>query len=154
MSGRMADSTATMLDTRENRITDLVQRHAELRSEITRGRRDLQRLTFEFQRIDMAIRELRGSAAAMAARPQTGAVSDVTRILFEVLDETDAPMTSRALALRIMEKLGIDAADELAAKYIVRRVCVCLWEQVQKGHFRKIDPNARPLKWERVRSAS
>jgi len=76
----------------------------------------------------------------------------MTRILFETLDAAEVPMTSRDLALRVMQELGLDATDALAVKHTVRRVCVCLWVQVQKGHFRKAEPKAWPLRWERIRA--
>ncbi len=127
-----------------------------LRSEITRNRRDLQRLAAEFQRLDAAIRDLKGSALADPEagdrQPRPAGPSDVTRILFESLDTAEAPMTSRVLALRVMDALGLDARDKAVAKHTVRRVCVCLWEQVQRGHFRKAEPKTWPLTWERVRA--
>ena len=153
VSAPMPDSTAIPLASREDDITGLVQRRAMLRSEITRGRRDLQILADEFQRLDAAIRDLKGSAAAGGAQPRPAGPSDVTRILFESLDAAEAPMTSRVLALRVMEELGLDAADKAVTKHTVRRVCVCLWEQVQRGHFRKAEPKTWPLTWERVRTA-
>ena len=146
----MPDTNATSLDRREDEITALVHRRAALRSEITRGRRDLQRLTFEFQRIDTAIRQLKGRSVASGGPPQAGVTSDITRILFEALNASAEPMTSHALAMRVMEELGMDTTDKTAAKHIVKRVCVCLWEQVQKGRFRQAQPNVRPLTWERV----
>jgi len=149
----MPDSSATVLDTRQDEIKELVHLRAELRGKITRSRQDLQKLAFEFQRIDTAIRELKGNGAITGNRPQSGPVSDVTRILFEALNEAGRPMTSNELALRIIDEMGLDPKDKAVRKYIVRRVCVCLWEQVQKGHFKKSEPRTWPQKWERVRPA-
>jgi len=150
----MPDSISATLDVREDDIRQLVHRRTELRGKITRSRRDLQRLAVEFQNIDAAIRELKGNGPAPRVLAPVGSgTSDMKRILFEALDAAATPMTSHDLAVRVMEELGLDATDRGLLKHMVKRVCVCLWEQVQKGHFRQSEPGVRPLKWERLRTA-
>lgn len=146
----MFENAAARSGSRPDDISVLIRRRAEIRDEISRSRQTLQRLATEFQDIDAAIRGMKTGAPAPS--PSTpGGGSDVTRILFEALNEAETPMTSQVLAARVMNELGLDARDKTVAKYMVRRVCVCLWEQVQKGHFRKAEPATRPLRWERVR---
>ena len=148
----MLENAVTRSGSRPDDISILIRRRAEIRDEISRSRQTLQKLATEFQDVDTAIRNRKGNEPATRPAPAPpGGTSDVTRILFEALNEAEGPMTSQALAARVMGELGLDATNKTVAKYIVRRVCVCLWEQVQKGHFRKIEPVSRPMRWERVR---
>jgi len=150
----MPDTIATHPDLRTDDVTELVRRRAEIRGEIARGRRDLRRLASESQRIDAALRELKGAEAPAASRSSVpDGAGELTRIVFDTLNEATAPMTSRTLALRVMEELGLDASDKSLVKYVVRRVCVCLWMQVQKGYFRKAEPEGGASRWERVPTA-
>jgi hypothetical protein len=150
----MADTLSTPSGIRPDDISLLVRRRAEIREEMVRGRQTLRTLVTESQQIDATLRQLRNNPLAVRAEPAIlGATSDLTRIVFEALNEAEAPMTSKALALRVMEELGLDTRDKALLKQTVRRVCVCLWMQAQKGYFRKAEPAEWPLRWERVPAA-
>ncbi|WP_443751401.1 hypothetical protein [Asticcacaulis solisilvae] len=148
----MLENAAARSDSRPDDISVLIRRRAEIRDEISRSRKALRRLATEFQDVDAAIRTMKEAGPAVrgpASAP--GGTSNVTRILFEALTAAETPMTSEALARRVMGELGLDAKNKAVTRYVVRRVCICLWEQVQKGHFRKAEPLSRPMRWERVR---
>jgi len=150
----MADDLAAPSGIRPDDISILIRRRAEIREEMVRGRQTLRTLVTESQQIDAALRGLRTNPLAVRAAPAIfDGTGNLTRIVFEALNEAEAPMTSKALALRVMEELGMDTRDKALLKHTVRRVCVCLWMQAQKGYFRKAEPAGWPLRWERVPSA-
>ncbi len=150
----MADTLSALPGTRPDDFSQLLRRRAGLRDEIDRVRRTLQTLTGEFQKVETAIRDIEVKhAPAPLPSPLRNGVGDFTRLVVETLRDARAPMTSRAVALRVMEKLDLDASDRALLRQIVRRVCVCLWMQVQKGYFRKAEPEGGAFRWEFVPTA-
>lgn len=150
----MADDSSALRGPIPDDISTLIRRRAQIRDDIARSCQDMQRLAAEFERVEAAIREMSSSDDVTPVTPAALETrSGMARIIFNALNEAEAPMTSRALATRVMEELDLDSGNGAVRKHVIRRVCVYLWEQAQKGRFRKVQPEATPLRWECVRSA-
>lgn len=134
-------------------IQALVCKLGEIGDEIERGRRHLEHLVVEFNRVDSIIRAVSGQEKSAGHRLMLGGTVErsVPNMILQVLEGAEEPMSAREIAQEIVKLQGADASCVALLKPIMHRVCVSLWVQNQKGLVKKTEVGRSRFRWHLVR---
>jgi hypothetical protein len=130
---------------RPNVLHALTRKRAQLAGQIERCQFELSRLAAELKHIDAAIRIFNpeiniGVIRSKPVRPRCRAsTGEVTQIVFDLLRDADgSPVTSRDIALTLMNNRGLNPNNRELTLLMVRRVCACLRNNRKKGFVRTV----------------
>jgi hypothetical protein len=152
----MVDEVIPIGAEQPNVLHALVRKRAELAGRIEHCQLELRHLIAELDHVDATIRIFNPDVDIPAIRskpvpPRHAAFKgEVTRVVLDTLREAEAPVTSREIALTLMEARGLNPDDRELSIIMVKRVCACLRAQRMKGLVR-MAPLAGSLQgWEIV----
>lgn len=126
-----------------NVLHALTRKRAELAGQIEHNQLELRRLIAELDHVDATIRIFNpaidiGRIRAKPVPPRHAAFKgEVTRIVFDCLQEAKGPITSREIASHLMAERGLDPGDRDLSVLMVKRVCACLRVQRKRGLIRQ-----------------
>jgi len=125
-----------------NVLHALTRKRAEIAGKIEHCQLEMRRLIAELDHVDATIRIFNpaidiGRIRAKPVPPRHAAFKgEVSRIVFDVLREAPAPVTSRDIAMQLMKERGLDPNDRDLSVIMVKRVCACLRVQRKRGLVR------------------
>lgn len=137
-----------------NVLHALTRKRAEIAGQIEHNQLRLRQLVVEIDHIDAAIRIFNpnidiGSIRPKPVPPRHAAFKgEVTRLVLDTLREAAGPVTSRDIALRLMEERGLDSGDRALASIMVKRVCACLRVHRRRGLIRSVASVGNLQGWE------
>jgi len=140
-----------------NVLHALTRKRAEIAGRIEHNQLTLRHLIAELDHIDATIRIFNpsidiGAIPSRPAPPRHAAFKgEVSRIVFKTLRTADGPVTSRDIALRLMEERGLNPSDKELSVIMVKRVCACLRVQKRKGLVRNVECFGNLQGWESAR---
>lgn len=140
-----------------NVLHALTRKRAEVAGQIEHNQLALRHLIAELDHLDATIRIFNpaidiGAIRAKPVPPRHAAFKgEVTRVVFKALREAREPITSRDIALRLMNERGLNPDDRELSVIMVKRVCACLRVQKQKGLIRNAESLGNLQGWEAVR---
>lgn len=142
--------------TNEHVLSGLIKKRAELAGEIEAAQTRLRMLIIDLDNIDAAIRifDPEIDLAEIKAKPlpprNHAFKGEVSRIVFQVLRQTKAPMTAQEIAQHVMAGRGLNASDRRLVKMIGKRVGACLRHHRTRGLLRAKKGTGPLLQWEVV----
>lgn len=153
----MTNSNVIPLDADQpNVLHALTRKRAQIAGQIEHNQLSLRRLVAELDHVDATIRIFNPAVDVGAIRskpvpPRHAAFKgEVTRVVLDALREATEPVTSRDIALTLMNQRGLDPGDAALAVLMVKRVCACLRVQKRKGLIRNVASVGNLQGWEVV----
>ena len=140
-----------------NLLNGLVAKRAEIAGQIEANQAALRKLVADLDAVEATIRVFDPNVDLDAIHPRpvpprhAAFKGEVTRIVFDCLREAQAPMTSREIALRLMEWRKLDPGDAGLVTLMTKRVGACLKAKKEQGIVRSIRTDGPLLGWELVR---
>uniref|UniRef100_B0SXQ2 Uncharacterized protein n=1 Tax=Caulobacter sp. (strain K31) TaxID=366602 RepID=B0SXQ2_CAUSK len=140
-----------------NVLHALTRKRAEIAGQIEHNQLTLRHLIAELDHVDATIRIFNpavdiGAIRSKPVPPRHAAFKgEVTRVVFKTLREATAPVTSRDIAIRLMNERGLNPDDKELSVIMVKRVCACLRVQKNKGLIRNAESFGNLQGWEAVR---
>lgn len=110
----------------------LTRKRAEIAGKIEHNQLTLRHLIAELDHIDAAIRIFDPAIDLTAIKskpvpPRHAAFKgEVTRIVLKMLRESKVPLTSRDIAIALMNERGLNPDNRELSVIMVKRVCACL----------------------------
>jgi hypothetical protein len=139
--------------TSQTTIAGLVAKRAELAGEIDSAEATLSQLRADLLHIDAAIRILDPSYKTDAIRPKKkrkGADwfgnGELLRLILETLRKAGEPLTSKEVALAVMERKGFDTTDETTVRLVEKRVFAGLHRR-QGKLVQRVEYGPRSVGW-------
>ena len=123
-------------------LDSLARRREALGAEIRARREGLLVLVVELRHLDEAIRraaqspETALSETDLASHSISGA-GGISHLVIDVFRDAPQALSSRDIARRMADKLGLDPGNRAVMKYLTQRVCTCLWTLRQGGSVSK-----------------
>ena len=127
-----------------NVLHALTRKRAQLAGQIEHHKCELNRLTAELEHIDASIRIFNSDIDVTAIRskpfppPHRATTGEVTSTVFDVLREAGSPVSSREIAVQLMQNRGLNIEDPMLLAVMTKRVGACLRNNRQKGFVRAI----------------
>jgi hypothetical protein len=140
-----------------NVLHALTRKRAEIAGQIEHNQLTLRHLIAELDHVDATIRIFNPAVdiAAIRSKPvpprHAAFKGEVTRVVFKMLREATAPVTSRDIAMRLMKERGLNPDDKELSVIMVKRVCACLRVQKKKGLVRNAESFGNLQGWEAAR---
>lgn len=137
-----------------NVLHALTKKRSEIAGQIEHNQLSLRRLIAELDHIDAAIRIFNPAIdiSAIRAKPvpprHAAFKGEVTRLVLDSLREANRPLTSRDIAVLLMEDRGLNKGDRDLSVIMVKRICACLRVQRQKGLVRNVPLVGNLQGWE------
>ena len=135
----------------------LIRKRAEIAGRAKLARRELDRIVAELDHVDATILIFDPTIRLDAIRAKfippvhPAKRGEIARVAFRCIREADGPITSREIALRVMEERRLDVGERALVGLMVRRVCVCLRAQRDNGRIRSVPTATGAQGWEPVR---
>lgn len=154
---KMVNEVIPLDSEQPNVLNALVRKRAEIAGQIEYNQLSLRHLIAELDHIDAAIRIFNpaidiGAIRSKPVPPRHAAFKgEVTRVVFDMLRDASGPLTSRDIALSLMEQRGLNPNDRGLSVIMVKRICACLRVQKQKGLVRNAVSLGNLQGWEVVR---
>lgn len=135
-------------------LSGLIKKRAELAGRIEDAQTTLRMLIIDLDNIDAAIRIFDPDADLAEIRPKPlpprnhAFKGEVSRIVFALLRQAKAPMTSQEIAQHVMAGRGLNTADKRLVKVIGKRVGACLRHHKTRGLLQSVKDKGPLLRWE------
>ena len=135
-------------------VTALIAKRAELAGKIDKAQKDLRQLAIEMDAIDRALLIFDPDADIMAIQPKPVPVvhralrGEVKRVILDMLRAAKAPVTSRAIAHKVMKERGLDSKDRPLERLMVKRVGAALRSLRKQGLVTEVLIAGKFMNWE------
>ena len=116
----------------EHTINGLFRKRAEIAGKIEHLQDELRSLVIDLDNVDHTLRLFQPDIALEDIKPKAltprheAFRGQLTRIVFAALREADGPLTTQDIAMRVMADRGLDPANAMLKRVIVKRVGACL----------------------------
>ena len=140
-----------------NLLNGLVAKRAEIAGQIEANQAALRKLVADLDAVEATIRVFDPTVDLDAVRPRpvpprhAAFKGEVTRVVFDCLRNAEAPLTSREIALKLIEWRRLDPGDASLVVLMTKRVGACLKAKKEQGILRSVRTDGPLLGWEVVR---
>jgi hypothetical protein len=139
-------------------ISGLVRKRADLAGEIERTQTALQSMIRDLENLDATIRLFDADYQVEAIKPKAfrppedwAHRGEMTRIILDTLRQAAEPLTSRDVAVALMQARALDATNVKFLRLMTKRVGVALRLQRDKGVAKSNQGPGQYLTWEIAR---
>jgi len=143
----------------EHVVSGLVKKRAELAGQIEGAQTTLRQLIIDLDNLDATLRIFVPDIDLADIKPKPlpprhqAFKSEVMRIVFAALRESEGPMTAEQLAQYVMAERGLNTADKRLVRAMGKRVGACLRHHRTRGLLRSL-VRRMTLESESVRAAA
>ena len=120
-------------------VSALIKKRAEIAGQIEHHQARFQSLIIDLDNLDATIRLFKPDIDRAEIKPKPlpprihAFKGEVTRIVFDVLRQSDKPLTAQEIAQHVMAGRGLNIADPRMVKLIGKRVGACLRHHRERG---------------------
>ncbi len=140
-----------------NLLNGLVAKRADIAGQIEANQSALRKLVADLDAVEATIRVFDPNVDLDAVTPRpvpprhAAFKGEVTRIVFQCLREAKAPMTSREIAIALMNWRKLNTTDASLVVLMTKRVGACLKAKQNQGLIRSVRGDGPLLGWELAR---
>lgn len=139
-------------------LSALVTRRSELAGEIEHSQLHTRKLIADLEHLDATILQFNPDYRVETIKPKGfrppsdwASRGEMSRAILSMLRQAKQPMTTKEVALAIMENRGLDAGDEKLVRKMTKRCGVALRAQRENGLISGQDGDGLYMMWQIVR---